>query len=66
MILIWWMVRHAMHLDKEASMIWVQGLPAIIMALAAFAVSLYTVAVLGQTISGFRDKFKQNEDQPQS
>jgi len=55
-----------MDLDKEASMIWVQGLPAIIMALAAFAVSPYTVAKSIKTISSFREKFKQNEDQPQS
>ena len=43
MALIWWMVRHAMNLDKEATMIWVGGLPAIIYALAAFAISPFGI-----------------------
>ncbi len=58
MALIWWCARHAMGLDKESAMVWVGGLPALIYALAAFAVSPYTVAKLGQTISSFRDKVK--------
>lgn len=62
MALIWYCVRHAMQLEKEAAMVWVGGLPALIYALAAFAVSPYTVAKLGQTISSFRDKVKGAED----
>ena len=43
MALIWWMVKHAMNLDREATMIWVSGLPAIIYALAAFSVSPFCI-----------------------
>lgn len=56
MSLIAWCLHHAMRLDKESAMVWVGGMPALIYALAAFAVSPYTVAKLGQTISSFRDK----------
>ena len=65
------MVRHTMTLQDPGKIItWVGGLPSIIMALAAFAVSPYTVTKLGQTLSGFRDKLKRGEkteqDQPQA
>jgi hypothetical protein len=42
MALIWWMVRHAMLIDNDAKLLtWVGGIPSIIYALAAFAVSPY-------------------------
>jgi hypothetical protein len=60
MALIWFCVRHAMTLQDPGKVItWVGGLPSIIMALAAFAVSPYTVAKLGQTLSSFKDKLNQ-------
>jgi hypothetical protein len=43
MALVWWIVRHAMNIDKETAMIWVGGLPAIIYALAAFAISPFGI-----------------------
>ena len=42
MALIWFMVRHAFYVDNPAKLeTWVGGLPAIVYALAAFAVSPY-------------------------
>lgn len=43
MALIWFVVRHAFYADKETAMIWVSGLPAIIYALAAFAISPFGI-----------------------
>lgn len=56
MALLWFIVRHAMSQPTEKLQVWVGGIPAIIMALATFAVSPYTVAKLGQAISSFSDK----------
>jgi hypothetical protein len=60
MALIWFCVRHAMTLDKEAAMIWVGGLPAIIYALAAFTFSPYGVNQLSKLLR--RESREQTED----
>jgi len=62
MALIWYCVRHAMQLDKEAAMVWVGGLPALVYALAAFAVSPYGLA----KITGIWNKDAKSDDQPKS
>ena len=48
MALIWFIARHAMVLDKEASMLWVSGMPAIIYSLAAFTTAPYGVNQLSK------------------
>jgi hypothetical protein len=48
MALIWFCVRHAMGLEKDAAMVWVGGLPNIILALAAFTAAPYGIAKAGQ------------------
>lgn len=48
MSLVWFIARHAMMLDKEAGMLWVSGMPAIIYALAAFTTAPYGVNQLSK------------------
>jgi len=47
MALIWFIVRHAFYIDDREKLItWVGGIPAIVYALAAFAVSPYGLTKL--------------------
>ena len=55
MALIWFIVRHVFYVDDREKLItWVGGLPAIIYALAAFAVSPFGIG----KIAGIWDKQK--------
>jgi len=55
MALVWWCIRHAMSLQDPVKIsAWVSGLPQIILALAAFAVSPYGVNQLRAAVAAIR------------
>jgi hypothetical protein len=55
MALIWWCIRHAMALQDPIKIgAWISGLPQIILALAAFAVSPYGVNQLRAAVAAIR------------
>lgn len=56
MMLIWWMVKHAMNESVEKLQVWVGGMPMIIGALATFAVSPYGVMKLTSMFKKSADK----------
>jgi len=57
MALIWFIVRHAFYTDnQEKLMTWVGGLPAIIYALAAFAISPFGLAKISSIWNKDKDK----------
>lgn len=59
MALIWWCIRHAMSLQDPVKIsTWVSGLPQIILALAAFAVSPYGVNQLRAAVAAIRGQDK--------
>jgi hypothetical protein len=57
MALIWFIIRHAFYTDSPEKLItWIGGLPAIIYALAAFAISPFGLAKISSIWNKDKDK----------
>lgn len=57
MALIWFIVRHAFYMNDFAKLeVWIGGLPAIIYALAAFAISPFGLAKISSIWNKDKDK----------